>query len=62
MASSQFVVDDPAGAKAAQGCAQVALAEVPKVGLSRLGVLCCFRRPENGLKLREASRPAGLPE
>jgi adenylate cyclase len=45
----------------AQACAQAALAEVPGVGVSRLGVLRSFRRPELGLKIGEALRQAGLP-
>ncbi len=90
MALAQFVLDDPAAAKAtlreisgldyicnlllaachaalgeseaAQDCIRALQAEVPGVGLSRLGVVRCFRRPEDGLKLREALRQAGLPE
>ncbi len=90
MALTQFVLDDPAAAKAtlreisgldyicnlllaachaalgereaAQDCIRALQAEVPGVGLSRLGVVRSFRRPEDGLKLREALRQAGLPE
>ncbi len=48
--------------EAAQDCVRALQAEVPGVGLSRIGVLRSFRRPEDGLKLREALRQAGLPE
>lgn len=48
--------------EAAQNSLQSARAEVPDITLSRLGLLRCFRRPEDGRKLRKALRMAGLPE
>jgi TolB-like protein len=48
-----------------QGSAKASLtaarSEVPDVTISRIGMLRCFRRPEDGRKLQDAFQLAGLP-